>query len=281
MLTGRVTEFVKIGDTARRPATESSASVRQLLEHLEHAGFDGAPRFLGAEPDGSIVLSWVEGWVPAEAECWRLGRSELASVGELLWSYHDSVAGFAPGTGFEEGPQAVAAGQVVCHGDTAPRNTVFADGRATAFIDWDGIFVWTPVWDLAHAVWRIAPVCDDADRWLGGWPSLPDRSARIAALVGGYRLGAERADELADMVAEVIAGCARSSPTPPLARVPTRRRPEPRRRTRQISLRTWRPRVLPVRRLRRPQCASTTKIGRCLTRSRPSSVAGQQRSSRP
>ena len=131
-------------------------------------------------------------------------------MGDLLRSYHDCVAGFAPATGFEEGPQAVAAGQVVCHGDIAPRNTVFGDGRATAFIDWDGIFVSTPMWDLAHAVWQFAPVCDDADRWLGGWPSPPDRSARIAALVGGYRLSADRADELADMVAEVIAGCRRS-----------------------------------------------------------------------
>ena len=207
---GRVTEFVRIGDTVRRSPTGSSASVRQLLTHLEDAGFDGAPRYLDTEPDGSMVLSWIEGWVPTDAECWRLGRSELSSVGELLRSYHDCVAGFAPETGFEEGPQAVAAGQVVCHGDIAPRNTVFGDGRATAFIDWDGIFVSTPMWDLAHAVWQFAPVCDDADRWLGGWPSPPDRSARIAALVGGYRLSADRADELADMVAEVIAGCRRS-----------------------------------------------------------------------
>ena len=207
---GRVTEFVKIGDTVRRPPTGSSASVRQLLTHLEEAGFDGAPRFLDTEPDGSMVLSWIEGWVPADVECWRLGRSELASVGELLRSYHDCVAGFAPETGFEEGPQAVSAGQVVCHGDIAPRNTVYGDGRATAFIDWDGIFVSTPMWDLAHAVWQFAPVCDDADRWLGGWPSPPDRPVRIAALVGGYRLSADRADELADMVAEVIAGCTRA-----------------------------------------------------------------------
>jgi len=76
-----VTEFVKIGDTVRRPPTDSSESVRQLLVHLAHACFDGAPRFLGAEPNGSMVLSWIEGWVPADSECWRLGRSELASVG--------------------------------------------------------------------------------------------------------------------------------------------------------------------------------------------------------
>ncbi len=81
-----------------------------------------------------------------------------------------------------------------------------------AFIDGDGIFVSTPMWDLAHAVWQFAPVGDDADRWPGGWPSPPDRSARIAALVGGYRLGAERAVEFADMVVEVIAGAAAAQP---------------------------------------------------------------------
>lgn len=33
----------------------------------------------------------------------QLARSNLASVGELSRSYHDRVAGFAPGTDFEEG----------------------------------------------------------------------------------------------------------------------------------------------------------------------------------
>ena len=71
-LAGRVPEFVRVGDTVRRPATGSSAPVRGLLVHLEEAGFGGAPRYLGTEPDGSMVLSWVEGWVPADAECWRV-----------------------------------------------------------------------------------------------------------------------------------------------------------------------------------------------------------------
>ena len=60
-LAGRVTEFVRVGDTVRRPATDSSASVRQLLVHLEEAGFGGAPRYLDTAPDGSMLLSWVEG----------------------------------------------------------------------------------------------------------------------------------------------------------------------------------------------------------------------------
>ena len=68
------------------------------------------------------------------------------------------------------------------------------------------------MWDLAHAVWQFAPVCDDADRWLDGWPSPPDRSERIAALVAGYGLGAERADEFADMLVGVIARAEAAQP---------------------------------------------------------------------
>ena len=89
-------------------------------------------------------------------------------MGELLGSFHDCVAGFAAGSGFAEGSQAVGSGQVVCHGDIAARNTVFAGGWVVAFIDWDGIFVASPMWGLAHAVWQFAPDCDDADRWLEG-----------------------------------------------------------------------------------------------------------------
>ena len=120
------------------------------------------------------------------------------------------MEGFAPGAGFEEGPQAVSPGHVVCHGDIAPRNTVFREGSAVAFIDWDGVWAADPLWDLGHAVWQFTPICDDDDPLVGEWPETPDRSARIAALVGGYRLAPSDGRRLAEMVVEVIAGCRRS-----------------------------------------------------------------------
>lgn len=126
-LAGRVTEFVRVGDTVRRPASVNSESMRQLLIHLELSGFGGAPRAVGSEPDGGVVLTWVDGWVPSELDGRKLDLGALESVGELLRSYHDCARGFTPDAGFEEGPQAVAEGQIVCHGDIAPRNTVFRD----------------------------------------------------------------------------------------------------------------------------------------------------------
>ena len=207
---GRVTGLVRVGDAVRRPASASSESMRRLLLHLERCGFDGAPRVVSSEPGGDVLLTWFEGWVPIPSHGWKLDRGALESVGQLLRAYHDCARGFTPDTGFEEGPQAVTGGQIVCHGDIAPRNTVFRDGRAVAFIDWDGIFVSRPVWDLGHAVWQFAPVCGDDDPWIRDWPTPPDRSARIAALCRGYRLDASQARRLGDMVVEVIAGCRRS-----------------------------------------------------------------------
>ena len=207
---GRVTGLARVGDAVRRPASASSESMRRLLLHLERCGFGGAPRVVSSEPGGDVLLTWVDGWVPARSDEWRLDQGALESVGQLLRAYHDCARGFTPDTGFEEGPQAVTGSQIVCHGDIAPRNTVFRDGRAVAFIDWDGIFVSRPVWDLGHAVWQFAPICRDDDPWLRDWPEPPDRSARIAALCRGYRLDAPEARCLGDVVVEVIAGCRRS-----------------------------------------------------------------------
>ena len=49
-IAGRVTEFVRVGDTVRRPATANTESMRQLLMHLERSGFGGAPRVVGEVP---------------------------------------------------------------------------------------------------------------------------------------------------------------------------------------------------------------------------------------
>lgn len=205
-----MTEFVRVGDEVVRPATPNSESMMQLLAHLKEHGFEGAPRVVGSQPDGAVRLTWIEGWMPDEAEGWKLEAEALESVGSLLHAYHDSVRGFAPKAGFEEGPQAVVGDDIVCHGDIAPRNTVFRNAQAVAFIDWDGIWIAPALWDLGHALWQFAPVCEDNDPWLQQWPDQPNQAARITALVRGYRLAPSEAQQLPEMVVEVIAGCHRS-----------------------------------------------------------------------
>ena len=45
---------VRVGDTVRRPQRSWSAATHTLLRHLEAVGFEGAPRFLGADSQGLI-----------------------------------------------------------------------------------------------------------------------------------------------------------------------------------------------------------------------------------
>ena len=53
LLGGRVTPgVVRVGDTVRRPLSENSPFIHELLEHLHVAGFEAAPRFLASEPSG-------------------------------------------------------------------------------------------------------------------------------------------------------------------------------------------------------------------------------------
>ncbi len=48
----------RVGDTVRRPG---SPLMREVLRHLEQAGFDAAPRWLGVDDRGRDVLTWIDG----------------------------------------------------------------------------------------------------------------------------------------------------------------------------------------------------------------------------
>ena len=45
-------KVLRVGDTVRRPWRHTSRATAALLHHLEAAGFDGAPRFLGRDDEG-------------------------------------------------------------------------------------------------------------------------------------------------------------------------------------------------------------------------------------
>jgi Phosphotransferase enzyme family len=121
----------------------------------------------------------------------------LRAVGALLRCHHDAVAGYDPSAaaaGFEEGPRARAPGQLVCHGDVAPRNTVFRDRLPVAFIDWDGAWISDPLWDVGYACGsssRCGPTAGcgrpAGRRSRTGWPG-PQRwptATGSAAMPGG------------------------------------------------------------------------------------------------
>jgi aminoglycoside phosphotransferase (APT) family kinase protein len=154
------------------------------------------------------MVSWIEGWSPQPSEEHLVSTVAVNATGALLREYHDAVAGYRPRVPFPDGPPVPAAGELVCHGDIAPRNTVFRDGLPVAFIDWEGAWVSEPLWDVGYAVWQFAPVRPDPALRHAGWPAMPDRLERAAALADGYRLGRPGRDALPAAIAPMIEACA-------------------------------------------------------------------------
>ena len=81
---GNLGEVVRVGDTVRRPPRPSTLAVRALLLHLEAAGFDGAPRYLGTDEQGREVLTFVDGRRPAAAVSRLVDERRAAGVVRAL-----------------------------------------------------------------------------------------------------------------------------------------------------------------------------------------------------
>lgn len=156
----------RVGDTVRRPLRPTSPSTRSLLDHLEHVGFDGAPRYLGVDDRGREVLSYIPGEAAlAPYPPWALTDEALCSVARLLRRYHEAVASFAPGA--HRWPQAVRdrfRGGVISHNDPNLDNVIFVSGHAVALIDFDLAAPGSIEWDLACCARLWAPLREPRDR---------------------------------------------------------------------------------------------------------------------
>jgi hypothetical protein len=140
---GRMTPgVVRVGSTVRRPVSPASRFAAMLLSHLAFVGFEGAPRYLGEDGVGREILAFVPGDVPAK---WRAFVDEqVAQAGILLRRMHDASRDVA---------ERLGGGDVVCHHDPGPNNTVFRDGLPVAFIDFDFAAVGDPLEDVGYVAW--------------------------------------------------------------------------------------------------------------------------------
>jgi hypothetical protein len=186
---------VRVGNTVRREARPSTPAVQALLRHLECAGFDGAPRTLGLDDRGREVLSFIPGDVPirrgsAVLPGYVRDEETLAGVARLLRRFHEATTGFIPppdaAWAFQTG--APRSGDVICHNDIGPWNTVFVEGRPVAFIDFDTAAPGPRIWDVAYACYRFVPYVPDEICALIGWPAPPDRPRRLRLFCEAYGL---------------------------------------------------------------------------------------------
>jgi Phosphotransferase enzyme family len=137
---------VRVGDTVRRPPRRSSQLMRDVLVHLERAGFDAAPRWLGFDEQGRDLLSWIDGETLTERGQMHPyigdppGRItftdvQIAAAMRLLRPYHDTFGD-----------------DVICHGDFGPWNIVWRDGLPFAVIDFDNAYRGDAADDVGYAL---------------------------------------------------------------------------------------------------------------------------------
>src|SRR5918992_5801629 len=159
---GRVS---RVGNTVRRPWQPTSPATWALLDHLERAGFDGAPRFLGVDDRGREVLSFIPGEAAIEpSEDWAFTDETLVSVAELLRRFHDAAASFdAAGHTWPDFVPAEFRDGLVSHNDPNLDNVIFASGVAVGLIDFDLASPGSAVWDVTCAARLWAPLRDERD----------------------------------------------------------------------------------------------------------------------
>jgi Ser/Thr protein kinase RdoA (MazF antagonist) len=137
---------VRVGDTVRRPPRYAAHLMRDVLVHLERAGFDAAPRWIGFDEQGRDVLSWIDGETFTERGQMHpyigdppgritFSNEQIAAVMRLIRRYHDTFGD-----------------DVICHGDFGPWNIVWRNGLPFAMIDFDNAYRGDASDDVAYAL---------------------------------------------------------------------------------------------------------------------------------
>ena len=184
-----------------RPANPWTKDVHAFLRFLKQKGFENVPVPYGVNGDGKEEVSFVEGVV--YNDCLPdvvLREDNLLAAARLLRRYHDAGAEYA--ATLAGGETWMLPGQtpaeVMCHGDFAPYNVTFVDGRVSGMIDFDTLHPGPRVWDIAYGVYRWVPFVS---------PGNPDfryevgeQIRRMKAFADAYGMTAEQRGALPGMM---------------------------------------------------------------------------------
>jgi aminoglycoside phosphotransferase (APT) family kinase protein len=149
-------------------------------------------------------LSYVEGDVPRGGKSpeylWR--DETLEAVARLVRQFHDATIGWQlpPDACWQDLAAFPEGGEVICHNDLAPWNTVFAThGWPTAFVDWDLAAPGSRLWDVAFAIWHFVPLYGEIE---AGDPFDPGifypRGGRVRRFCDAY--GLDSRDGVVEMI---------------------------------------------------------------------------------
>lgn len=194
-----------------RPVRPWTGAVHALLTHLREQGLECVPEPVGVRDDIEAV-TYLEGQGGAAGLRHQYDDAGLASAARLLRQIHDATETFEPPRVVEWAHAPVPGAHVVCHGDPAPWNFVWRDGEAVGLIDWDHASPAPALDDVAYALDTFTPFRpDEFVLEEHGFPSVPDRAARVRAFAEAYGVGrnglvervVERQQQTVDRVLEL------------------------------------------------------------------------------
>jgi len=188
---GRFAQPVRRGDEVHRIAGRGAGNVHALLGHFATRGCPLTPRVRGTSADSSHeVLGWLPGTAAVPPMTGPV-RSEqaLASVSRAIRTIHDAAAGFTPPPGGTWQTDTLAVpdpAELIGHRDLGSWNILFDGPEVVGIIDWDLAGPTTRAFDLAIAAHSFVPLHPTRDLPAWGWPTEPDRAARLAAFAAAY-----------------------------------------------------------------------------------------------
>lgn len=156
---GNMSVVARVGETVRRESGFWTKQVQSLLAHLREMGLQEAPIPFGFDEQGREILSFIPGQVGHDPLPEGLRSDEiLVSAARLLRRIHDATVDIAPLSlsGWQAPVREPV--EVICHGDFAPYNCVFQQGKLVGVIDFDHAHPGPRSWDLAYALYRFVPL---------------------------------------------------------------------------------------------------------------------------
>ena len=211
---GFITSSVtRSGNTVRRTAGPWSPAVHAWLAHLAQAGAGVAPRPVRLIPAAGIEeVTCIEGIAlsggASPGYLWR--DDTLARLARLVRRFHDAAASFTPpaDAAWQQTAAFAGGGEVICHNDLAPGNTVFARERPVAFIDGDLAAPGPRWWDVSFAIWHFVPLYGDSATDPFGMAQFEPRARRTRLFSDAC--GLQDRGELVDKILERQRACRRA-----------------------------------------------------------------------
>ncbi len=176
---GNLTQVTRIGNTVHRQAGSWSPQVHTLLAHLRSNGLHEVPEPLGFDELGREILSFIPGTVAHDPSPQFRSDEILIAAARLLRRLHDASAALAPLMPYGWQLPARQPVEVICHGDFAPYNCVFDQGKLIGVFDFDYAHPGPRNWDLSYAAYRFVPLTDPSNPENSGDTAEQSRRLRI------------------------------------------------------------------------------------------------------